>query len=263
MSIGEELAEARRRANLTVTQVSQRTCIRKAIIREIEQDDYTECGGDFYVRGHIRSIARAVGTDPAPLIQRYDAAKPPPPPGRPAELFGPVLPIEPPRRHRAPWVAAAVLVLLALAAGAYYLRGVVRHTPPAAARAAARSSQAAHGHAATSTHPATASTQPAAAASAQASPAALAYAHRIVIRLVAVEDCWVGFSTPSGDYLSQAYITAGGTRDWTFHHGVNIRIGNPGGIHFTVDGKHPLHEGMAGPVTLQLRLHGHVTLSPS
>jgi Helix-turn-helix domain len=73
MSIGETLAEARREAGLTVTQVSQRTRIRETIIRGIEQDDYAPCGGDFYARGHVRSIARVVGTDPVPLIAEYDA----------------------------------------------------------------------------------------------------------------------------------------------------------------------------------------------
>src|SRR5262249_14496091 len=53
-------------------QVSVRTRIRQAIIRKIEEDDYSTCGGDFYARGHIRAIAKAVGTDPEPLIQEYD-----------------------------------------------------------------------------------------------------------------------------------------------------------------------------------------------
>ncbi|HUC27573.1 MAG TPA: helix-turn-helix domain-containing protein, partial [Streptosporangiaceae bacterium] len=37
MSIGDTLAAARRQAGLTVTQVSQRTCIRETIIRGIER----------------------------------------------------------------------------------------------------------------------------------------------------------------------------------------------------------------------------------
>ena len=74
MSIGEALAEARGRAGLTVAEVSQRTRIREAIIRGIERDDYAGCGGDFYARGNIRSIANAVGADPEPLISEYDAA---------------------------------------------------------------------------------------------------------------------------------------------------------------------------------------------
>ena len=55
MSIGETLAEARGQAGLTVAEVSQRTRIRETIIRGIERDDYSACGGDFYARGNIRS----------------------------------------------------------------------------------------------------------------------------------------------------------------------------------------------------------------
>ena len=73
VSIGEALTAARHQAGLTVTQVSQRTRIRETIIRGIEGDDFSACGGDFYARGHIRAIARAVGADPEPLIREYDS----------------------------------------------------------------------------------------------------------------------------------------------------------------------------------------------
>lgn len=72
MSIGEAFAAARRRAGLTVTQVSQRSRIHETLITAIEGDDYSACGGDFYARGHIRAIAKVVGADPVPLIQEYD-----------------------------------------------------------------------------------------------------------------------------------------------------------------------------------------------
>jgi hypothetical protein len=72
VSIGEALSEARREAGLTVAQVSQRTRIRQTIIRGIEGDDYSVCGGDFYARGHIRSIAKVVAADPGPLIKEFD-----------------------------------------------------------------------------------------------------------------------------------------------------------------------------------------------
>ena len=78
MSIGESLAQARRQAGLTVTQVSQRTRIRETIVSGIEADDYSACGGDFYARGHIRAIARVAGIDSEPLIEEYDAARRPP-----------------------------------------------------------------------------------------------------------------------------------------------------------------------------------------
>jgi hypothetical protein len=72
VAIGETLAEARREAGLSLADVSQRTRIRQTTIRAIEDDDYGACGGDFYARGHIRSIANAVGADSGPLIQEYD-----------------------------------------------------------------------------------------------------------------------------------------------------------------------------------------------
>jgi transcriptional regulator with XRE-family HTH domain len=71
--IGETLAQDRQAAGLTLAQVSRQTRIRESIIRKIEAGDFSECGGDFYARGHIRAIAKAVGTDPAPLIEEYDA----------------------------------------------------------------------------------------------------------------------------------------------------------------------------------------------
>ena len=72
MSIGETLARARHQAGLSVAQVSEQTRIRPLIIRGIEADDYSTCGGDFYARGNIRDIAEVVGTDPGPLIEEYD-----------------------------------------------------------------------------------------------------------------------------------------------------------------------------------------------
>ena len=73
MPIGETLAGARQRAGLTVAQVSEQTRIREAVIEAIEGGDYSTCGGDFYARADIRSIARAVGADSGPLIAEYDA----------------------------------------------------------------------------------------------------------------------------------------------------------------------------------------------
>jgi transcriptional regulator with XRE-family HTH domain len=72
VAIGETLAQARHQAGLTLAQVSKRTRIRETIIRKIEADDFSECGGDFYTRGHIRAIGKAVGIDPEPLIEDYD-----------------------------------------------------------------------------------------------------------------------------------------------------------------------------------------------
>ncbi|MBC2959969.1 helix-turn-helix domain-containing protein [Nocardioides deserti] len=70
--IGPQLAAARERIGLTVDQLADRTRIRPHVIESIEVDDFAPCGGDFYARGHLRTLARVLGTDVAPLLASYD-----------------------------------------------------------------------------------------------------------------------------------------------------------------------------------------------
>jgi cytoskeleton protein RodZ len=70
--IGPELAAARTRLRLTVDQLAERTRIRPHVIEAIEIDDFVPCGGDFYARGHLRTLARVLGVDVAPLLATYD-----------------------------------------------------------------------------------------------------------------------------------------------------------------------------------------------
>ncbi|MGW6198992.1 helix-turn-helix domain-containing protein [Kribbella sp. NPDC055110] len=73
MSIGSELTAARERADMTIEQLSAATRIRSGLLIAMEADDFSRCGGNFYARGHIRSIARVVKADPAPLLATFDA----------------------------------------------------------------------------------------------------------------------------------------------------------------------------------------------
>jgi hypothetical protein len=70
--VGPELAAARTRLSLTVDQLAERTRIRPHVIESIEVDDFAPCGGDFYARGHLRTLARVLGVDAAPLLTAYD-----------------------------------------------------------------------------------------------------------------------------------------------------------------------------------------------
>ncbi|UPK76654.1 DUF4115 domain-containing protein [Nocardioidaceae bacterium SCSIO 66511] len=72
--IGPTLREARERLHLSVDALAERTRIRPHVIESIEMDDFAPCGGDFYARGHLRSLSRVLGVDADELIQVYDAA---------------------------------------------------------------------------------------------------------------------------------------------------------------------------------------------
>lgn len=72
MSVGTALGEARARAGLSLDQVAEQTRIRRTLVENIEHDDFHACGGDFYARGHIRSIAHVLGIDAEPLVREFD-----------------------------------------------------------------------------------------------------------------------------------------------------------------------------------------------
>ncbi len=70
--VGPEVSAARTRLGLSVDQLADRTRIRPHVIESIEVDDFTPCGGDFYARGHLRTLSRVLGIDVAPLLTAYD-----------------------------------------------------------------------------------------------------------------------------------------------------------------------------------------------
>ena len=240
VSIGDTLARARRDAGLSITQVSQRTRIRETVIRGIEDDDFSACGGDFYARGHIRSVAKVVGVDPGPLIQQYDDAHGHLGPVSAAEVFEAATPIKIRERRPPNWSAA-----MALAVVAVIVFAVVR------------------GFAGTSHHLSSAAGQerkPAATASAAPSPTPASSAQRrsVLVQLAATEDCWVGVYAPDGTMESQAYVPAGSTRSWNFTHRVSMEIGNPAGIVLTVNG-HRMKIPGSQVTTLSFRPGGTVS----
>ena len=241
MSIGDTLAEERRQAGLTVTQVSQRTCIRETIIRGIERGDYSACGGDFYARGHIRSIARVVGADPEPLVREYDQTQGAPQAITAADVFEPATPIRIRERRRPNWSAAMVMALALL------VGFVVYHLVSSSPRAAPASSGVSSQHLGTAGRPT--NKHPAHSA---ASPVAQAQANQVVIRLAATRNCWVQLTTANGTQIYQGVVYAGTSMHWTEHQAVSLNLGNPGGVTLTVNGKNAVPAGQINPVTLSL-----------
>ncbi len=243
MSIGETLADARRQAGLTITQVSLDTRIRESIIRDIEQGDFSACGGDFYARGHIRSIAGVVGIDPVPLISEYDAEHGPPGGIRAADIFEPSTPIKI-RERRSPSLSmiVAVVLLAIIGFGAYRLAS--HH---GGARAAAG----------TPTQRPTVRPTP----TAHPSPSPKPTPSDVVIHLAANEDCWVLLTdSSSGSQIYMGVVPAGSSMTWTEKQAVNVRLGNPGGVVLTVNGQRQ-NPNSTTPVTLSFR-PGTITQSP-
>ena len=248
MTIGDALAAERRQAGLTITQVSQRTCIRETIIRGIEQDDFSACGGDFYARGHIRSIARAVGTEPEPLIREYDATQRAPEGITAADVFEPSTPIRLRERRRPNWSLAMLVALAAIVGIATYhfLSSPTKTSPAAATHRAAASpgpgQSAGNGHAVTGHKKKRKTTSQAIAGD----------PHHVVIALrTAGESCWVDLTTHTGRVIFAGTLSARTSKTWTEEGPVRLDIGNPGTVHLTVNGQNQTPRA-GSPVILTL-----------
>jgi cytoskeletal protein RodZ len=72
MTLGSTIRDAREAARLSIEKLSESTSIRVGLLIEMEADDFLNCGGDTYARGHLRNIAAKIGVDPQLFIDMYN-----------------------------------------------------------------------------------------------------------------------------------------------------------------------------------------------
>ncbi len=236
-SIGETLTAARTSAGLSVEQVSDATRIRRTLVEAIEHDDFRLCGGDFYARGHIRTIATTVGTDPAPLLAQFDAEHEGSAPPRATEVFEPDTARA---ERRGPNWTAAMVAALVLVIG-YGIVSVVRDDAGGrrAATGTARSASQAAG---------SATAAPSAKPSREGSAVAQAPRDRVTVVLRARDLSWVQATTASGKELFQGLLQRGQVRTFTDRQRVKLVVGNAGAIVLKVNGTDVGTAGRAGQV---------------
>lgn len=68
---GEILAAARKKRDLTVSEVAGLTKIPDTMVMAVEADEYHKLSGPLYVRSFLRTIAQAVGEDPHRVLDLY------------------------------------------------------------------------------------------------------------------------------------------------------------------------------------------------
>ena len=246
MSVGEDLARAREARGMSVEDVSAVTRVRAGLIRAIEADQFDACGGSVYARGHLRSIARAVGIDPEPLVADYDRSHVEDPLG----VAVPAQPTDPDivaraERRRPNWAAAMAAALVAICILAAY--GLFAH----------KSSPS---------HPATEDTggQPTPSVSATAPtapssppPSAVAVVpSNIAIALVRVTGgtTWLQVTTFSGRRLYQGLLPSGASKVFRDTVGLRMVIGNAPAVQLVADNRDfgtPQSSGNVAHVTVQ------------
>ena len=73
MSVGLLLRQARESAGVSIEELAALTCVRKSILNDLENDNFSSSGGLAYARGHIRSIAKALNANAELLVNEFNA----------------------------------------------------------------------------------------------------------------------------------------------------------------------------------------------
>ncbi|MFG3042832.1 helix-turn-helix domain-containing protein [Streptomyces sp. NPDC048330] len=232
-SIGRALQQARIAAGLTVEEVSASTRVRIPIVHAIEEDDFSRCGGDVYARGHIRTLARAVGLDPATLIEQYDAehgGRPAPTPAAPlfeAERIRPE-----PRRPN--WTAAMVAAIVAVVGFVGFTMFDGNEAP--------KGTTAADGGPAPAPEKATSAAKPKPVKPVAPKPTESAIAavpqDKVTVKLTAVDDkSWISAKAHDGKLLFDGLLLKGESKTFQDDERVDLVLGNAGAIELYVNGK--------------------------
>ncbi|WP_406174130.1 helix-turn-helix domain-containing protein [Streptomyces sp. NBC_00996] len=233
-SIGRALRQARIEAGLTVDEVSNATRVRIAIVQAIEQDDFAPCGGDVYARGHIRTLARAVRLDPAPLLARYDlehGGRPAPTPAAPlfeAERIRP-------ERRGPNWTAAMVAAIVAVI-------GFVGFTVVKGSDSGDDTkTQVAEGSTPTTSKPVTkpTETRPADPKPAPSDSAiAAAPQDKVTVQVSAADGrSWISAKDHNGRMLFDGLLKQGESKTFQDSSKINLILGDAGAIQLYVNGK--------------------------
>ncbi|NRQ38318.1 helix-turn-helix domain-containing protein [Nonomuraea sp. NN258] len=234
-SIGAALAAARQSAGLTVAQVSEATRIRVPIIQAMEQDDFGQCGGGFYARGHLKAVAKAVGLDPEATVHLFDQQHGgAPQPVRAASVFQADRQLNLRERHGPNWTMA-----LGVALAIVVVFGVIRVVGGAGDRLPAAE-----------VNPASGVPTPSPAATVTASPARAAQSTRnmVVVRVQAKRSSFVTVRDAEGRKLFSGTLKAGKISTWRSPQRMNVLLGDAGAVFLQVNGKDMGKVGRRGEI---------------
>jgi cytoskeletal protein RodZ len=66
------ITKARKDAGLSIDDLSAATNIRGTLLREMESNNFSQCGGETYARGHLRNIAIKLSVEPQIFLTAFE-----------------------------------------------------------------------------------------------------------------------------------------------------------------------------------------------
>ena len=241
MNLGQLISSARNSAKLTVDSLSTATSIRPSLIKEFEDNNFVNAGGDAYARGHLKNIARALNVDPEVLLHQYDEEHAQAKRAIHEQLVENSATIALPERKKltnkqlAIYSGIGIFLLLLTSVVVNSLKQSASAPKPKPSASAS----------ATPTKSAEPSAQPTVDATANT----YSSGSGVMVKLeAATGSSWLFVSDAAGTTLYSGRASQGQVFEFSSTETVNLRIGNAGAVKLTVNGKEVSPLGADGEV---------------
>jgi cytoskeletal protein RodZ len=239
MSLGSLIAKARKDAGLSLEDLAAKTNIRISVLSEIEKDNFSQCGGETYARGHVRNIASMLKADQKEFIRLYEEEQGGEVRSMKDLLVENSVMRQPEESRKVSW---KVLVMISVAS--LFVVGiaqvVISNTTSSEVVSATPSASA------SPTADETTAQSPSAEPSAE-NTFSSGTGVEVVINAVRAKS-WLFVSDDAGSVLFSGQISRGSAKTFSSDSQLNLKVGNAGGVDLKVNGKKVPSIGVDGEV---------------
>ena len=242
MSLGSMITKARKDAGLSIDDLSAATNIRGPLLRQIESDNFTQCGGETYARGHLRNIAVKLNVDPQMFITAFEDEQMHVDRSMQDLLVENSVMREPGEARKVSWKVLVTISISTLFIAGFAQIIVSNNSTPDIPVALEETTQPSASAEATPEPTAVAETEP-------ADEPTISTGEGVEVVITATRaKSWLFVSDANGRVLFSGQISRGVTKTFTSGEQLNLKVGNAGGVDLSVNGTQVDQLGIDGQV---------------
>ena len=231
MSLGSMITKARKDAGLSIDDLSAATNIRGTLLREMESNNFSQCGGETYARGHLRNIAIKVDVDPQIFLTAFEDEQMHVDRSMQALLVENNVMREPKEARKVSWKVLVTISIASLFVAGLAQIIVSNDSVPDIPVAVEETATPTASPEATSEPTATEEVVPT-----EEPTVSTGQGVEVIINAVRAKS-WLFVSDSSGRVLFSGQISQGVTKTFSSDAQLNLKIGNAGGVDVSVNGK--------------------------
>jgi len=232
MTTGSQLRDMREAAGLSKDELASMISIRVGLISQMESNNFSQCGGDTYARGHLKNIAIRLGLEPDFFVEMYNSEHSLEHRGIHEQLVDNNVATIPREPRKVSWkVPALISVIVLVVAGSVQI--VISNQSSTPAPTAIATPSPAVSVSATPE----ANVTPEATVSPEATPAPSSDTGTVSLVLAATRGNSFINVVVDGKSVIKGSIFQGETKSYSAQSSISVYLSNPAGIDVTHNGK--------------------------